>query len=731
MTTLARTPHHRQIAPPATRPRIDSPNNPYRDNVQAKANQPITVAALLDRGKRLLGLPDVDWSLAEIYDRLEENAPRIAIIGGSPDHPAHILDLETALRAAHRIWERGGVPFAFSVPVLCDGTAQSTQGMSYSLASRNLTAAQIVNQMEAQSYHGAFVIQGCDKQPLGIVTGLAYLDRLRRYRGEAPVFACFAPTHVLKGGIIPEAVKAALATVAERCEAIGQPDLADDLRDTMGYILQCTSNTAFQGVLTRAQELGALTVTEHKELEKALAVNTCDARGGICAFNGTGNSSRHLVAGLGLVHPAVELLTEPPTQDQVNAAVDALFTFYNRADYSVGELVRHNIGNAIRIHSASGGSTNLMMHLVAAMIYAGHRFNVDDLERLHRAHPVPDLFDYSLTAGRDIFALAQQCCSGQIRGMETLIYELARNGVPMELNAPTVTGTTWAERLSDPTNLSADGVTENPVILARPRRAFSGVDLLRGNFFESAVVKISGMPDSQLDEFDEKIGVVLYFENEETANSRLLDQHLLASFRQEAALDRATLLALHEHNRRPDDPTCAELAELDDGALFDRLLSARTLKVAAVISGQGPEAFGMPEMFTPMQHINANRVLKKTTILISDGRYSGVTYGAAIGHVTPEAMAGGGILYLATGDLIHLRFRANRLDRLYRQALLEQGRVELASSTLTEQRRALGQQRLDRLRIRQRLVAATNRLEYCTDAAHGVVPLAVWREAVP
>jgi dihydroxyacid dehydratase/phosphogluconate dehydratase len=714
---------------PATRPRVNSPVNPYRDNVQAKANEPITVAALLDRAKALLGLPALHWSLEEIYDRLEENAPRIAIVGGSPDHPAHILDLETALRAAHRIWERGGVPFSFSIPVLCDGTAQSTMGMSYSLASRNLTTAQVINQMEAQSYHGAFVIQGCDKQPMAIVAGLAHLDRLRRLRGEAPVFATFAPTHVLRGGIIPDAAKAALAVVAERCEALGQADIADDLRDTMGYILQCTSNTAFQGVLTRAREVGALTVAEHKELEKALAVNTCDAKGGICAFNGTGNSSRHLVAGLGLVHPAVELLTEPPGQAQVAAAVDALFGCYDDPDYGVSSLVVRNIANAVRLHSASGGSTNLMMHLVSAMVYAGHPFSVYDLERIRVAHPIPDLFDYSLTQGRDIFVLAQQCCGGQIRGMETLLYELDRHGVPLDLAAPTVTGTTWAERLADPTALSAEGVAENPIILARPRRGFSGVDILRGNFLESAVVKISGMPDAQLDEFDEKIAVVLYFENEDAANARLLDVGLLDTFRAEAGLDRATLLALHRHNRTATDPAPDELAGLDEEALFGRLLAARTLKVATVISGQGPEAYGMPEMFTPMQHINANRVLKKTSVLVSDGRYSGVTYGAAIGHVTPEALNGGGILYLRTGDLIKLGFRAGRLELLDPASLAERGAVAPYSGDLAADRADLGRERRRRVRLRQRRVAASNLLEGCTDAAHGVVPRAVWRAA--
>ena len=105
--------------------------NPYRDNVQGKANEPITVLGLLRQAQEVADTADLSCSLGEIYDRLEANAPRVAIIGGSPDHPAHILDRPTALLAAARIWEQGGVPFYFSVPVLCDGTAQRPQVGSF------------------------------------------------------------------------------------------------------------------------------------------------------------------------------------------------------------------------------------------------------------------------------------------------------------------------------------------------------------------------------------------------------------------------------------------------------------------------------------------------------------------------------------------------------------------------------------------------------------------------
>ena len=95
--------------------RVNSPINPYRDHVQGKSNEPITVAALLDRATQLHGVK-TDCTLEAIYDRLEGNAPRIAIIGGSPDHPAHIKDWDTMLRAAVRIWEQGGVPVLFRHP---------------------------------------------------------------------------------------------------------------------------------------------------------------------------------------------------------------------------------------------------------------------------------------------------------------------------------------------------------------------------------------------------------------------------------------------------------------------------------------------------------------------------------------------------------------------------------------------------------------------------------------
>jgi dihydroxy-acid dehydratase len=710
-------------------PKIENSINPYKENVQGKANEPITVAGLLDRSKQILGMEYMgstpDWTLEEIYNRLEENAPRIAIIGGSSDHPAHIMDFKTSAHAAIRIWENGGVPFYFSTPVLCDGTAQNNMGMSYSLQSRNAVAQMIVNQMEAHSYHGAFVIQGCDKQPLGVVSAMVQLDRLRQSRNEAPVFTTFAPAHVLQGGTIPEDLFTELSQLAVRAEKQGASDIADDLRDAMDYILQCSSNTAFQGVLKRAQERGLITKEIHKDYERRLAVATCDGSGGVCAFNGTGNSSRHLVAGFGLVHPSLELLTSAPNQLQVNEAIDSLAIMINNPLFSASNIMASNIRNAIRIHSASGGSTNLMMHIVAAMLYGGYKFSLWDLNEIHHAHPVPDLFNYSLTEGRNIFSLAIQCCSGDSRGMETLFYELMENKVPMDVDAPTVTGTSWRERLVKTDNLPASNVKDNPVILSKPRRPFSGVDVLTGNFFESAIVKISGMATPQLDQFDKKAAFILYYENEEEANQGLLDAQLLSKLKDNESFSYENILGLLKVNA-PDDYN--ELRRYDYDTLFDKMVEKNILKIVVIVSGQGPEAFGMPEMFTPMQHINANRKLQKIAALISDGRYSGVSYGAAIGHMTPEAKNEGGILYLQTGDLLYLDLRGREIQFIDQEHFKE-GTLRFNFDYIKEQRAELAKERLTLIKERQRKVAASNRLVGHTDAANGVVPFAVADEA--
>jgi dihydroxyacid dehydratase/phosphogluconate dehydratase len=102
-----------------------------------------------------------------------------------------------------------------------------------------------------------------------------------------------------------------------------------------------------------------------------------------------------------------------------------------------------------------------------------------------------------------------------------------------------------------------------------------------------------------------------------------------------------------------------------------------------------------------------------------------VSYGAAIGHITPEAKRGGGILYLQTGDIIQSNLRARSVTLIDRDLLRESGEIIVYTSGLTAERRELGAERLRRINRRLLDIAPTNRMRDVTDAAHGVVPEAV------
>jgi dihydroxyacid dehydratase/phosphogluconate dehydratase len=114
--------------------------------------------------------------------------------------------------------------------------------------------------------------------------------------------------------------------------------------------------------------------------------------------------------------------------------------------------------------------------------------------------------------------------------------------------------------------------------------------------------------------------------------------------------------------------------------------------------------------------------------LISDGRYSGTSYGAAVGHVTPEALNGGLIGLLETGDLLHVQLAGRRIDLLDPEPFIA-GRLVPWTADLRKLRRDLGAERLQRIQERRRRVAATNRMHDVTDASRGVVPLVVAQEA--
>ncbi len=699
-------------------------SNPYRTCIQGRANEPITVQALLNRARGLLiDEPDFcalgDYSQRAIVERLVENRPRVCIIQGSPDHPAHLFDQEHALRAAARIWQNGGVPFTFGIPVICDGTAQSNIGQSYSLASRNHTAMAVNINFEGHSYHAAYVISGCDKTPTGILSGLAAADRARREaeRGTAPVWAVFVPAHVLRGGAIPKGTRRKLQDIQDAARVAGDVQLAEDIEENCHYILQCSSDEAFLALLNRAVEQRLIDRPAADRILNELAAATCDDKGGICAFNGTGNSSRTLVAALGFVPEGSELLVDEAPTALVAHNVDQLFRLINKPDYAVCDILKHNYGNAMRIHNATGSSSNLMLHMPCVMRHAGFDVSLFDYEKVRNAHPVPDIFAHSLTEGRDTFVLAEQARAGLHHGMTSLYKVLKDLDVPMNWNAPTVTGKTWGERVAAiPEAVSPALPQERSVIRIRPIRDISGTDVMRGNFFSSCTLKVAGMSTEAYNRFNGRVFVVRYYENEHLCNQELCSGSLVDLLVRMPELTPELLSAIRRANGVPADADALTL--VNNGALA----------FAFVIAGQGPKAFGMPEMFAPSQYLRHHGVVERSSMMITDGRYSGVTKGACVGHMVPEAFEGGGIGALVNGDLLWMRLGEKRIDLLDRDAFLR-GEIVPRTTSVIEERSDLLARRQAQIEHRQRQIAACNIMDNVSHAEYGVVPMAVHRRA--
>jgi len=703
---------------------VDEEFNPYRSCIQGLANEPVAVQALLKRAEEFLrneadyaGLGDT--SQPAIVERLAANRPRICIIQGSADHPAHLFDHEHALRAAARIWQNGGVPFTFGIPVICDGTAQNNIGQSYSLASRNHTATAVNINFEGHSYHAAYVISGCDKTPTGILSGLAAADRARREpeRGTAPVWAVFVPAHVLKGGSIPKNTRKKLQDIQDAAHSAGDAQLADDIEDNCHYILQCSSDEAFLALLNRAVEHGLIDRPSADTILNELAAATCDDKGGICAFNGTGNSSRTLISALGFVPADSELLVDEAPTALIARNVDQLFRMINKPEYAVCEILKHNYGNAVLIHNATGSSSNLMLHMPCVMRHAGFDVTLFDYEKIRDAHPVPDIYAHSLTEGRDTFVLAQQGKAGLHHGMASLYKVLKDLNVPMNWDAPTVTGKTWGERVAAiPVAVSPDLPQERSVIRIKPIRDISGTDIMRGNFFSSCTLKVAGMSTDSYNRFNGKVFLVRYYENETQCNQELRSSSLEETLSQMPELTPELLSALRKFNDAPADQDI--LTMINNG----------TLAFAFVIAGQGPKAFGMPEMFAPSQYLRHHGVVERTSMMITDGRYSGVTKGACVGHMVPEAFEGGGIGTLVNGDLLWVRLTDKRIDLIDRNAFLR-GEVEPLSAAPFEERKELLAARQAKIENRQHQIAACNVLDNVSTAEFGVVPAVVHRRA--
>lgn len=381
----------------------------------------------------------------------------------------------------------------------------------------------------------------------------------------------------------------------------------------------------------RVQSLGARLAHGEVSLEEAsiLACRACATPGGGCQFLGTAATSQVVAEALGMTlpHAALSPSGYPIWRDMARRSARAVLRLLGRGITMKDILSEASIRNAMVTHAAFGGSTNLILHIAAIAHAAGlRRPGVDDWVEINRR--IPRLVDV-LPNGPRSFVTAQVYLAG---GVPEVMLHLRRAGL-LEADALTVTGEPlgklldWWEgserrRRLRATLRSLDGIDPDEVIMdpdtAARRGLTSTVCFPRGNLAPGgSVVKSTAIDPS------------------------VVDPDGVYRMRGPARV------FLREHD--------AIMAVKSTGE--DRIKPGDVM----VLICRGPLGAGMEEVFEVTCALR-NLSFGKHVALLTDARFSGVTAGACVGHITPEALAGGPIGKLQEGDLIEIVIDRARLE---------------------------------------------------------------------
>lgn len=359
-----------------------------------------------------------------------------------------------------------------------------------------------------------------------------------------------------------------------------------------------------------------------------MGCRACGSPGGGCQFMGTAATSQVVgeALGLSLPHSALSPSGAAIWRDMARRSALALMAMEAKSETLATILTEDSIHNAMVAHAAVGGSTNLVLHLPAIAHAAGlPRPTVDDWTRINRL--VPRLVDV-LPNGPTHFATVEVFLAG---GVPEMMLHLRDLGL-LKLGARTVTGQTLGE------NLAWWEQSERRTRLREKLRELEGVDPDRVILSPSSA-KTAGMT-STVSFLSGNLGP---------------EGALVKSTAIDAALLDADGVFSHEGPARVFGSEAEAIA-----AIKSRGADAIRQGDVVVLAGIGP-ASGMPETY---QITSALKYLRKAkgTVLLTDGRFSGVSTGPCIGHLSPEAWAGGPIGKLRDGDRIRVRIDTRGLE---------------------------------------------------------------------
>jgi len=444
-------------------------------------------------------------------------------------------------RAVAALKETGAMPQVFGFPTVTDGIGMGTEGMKYSLVSREVIADAIEVAVNGQCMDGVLCVGGCDKNMPGAMMAMARIN--------VPGIFVYA------GTIKPGYWKGQKLTIVSPFEAVG------------------------------AFAAGKMSKEDFDGIER----NACPTVGA-CGGQYTANtmSSSFEALGMSLLGSSQMASPDPEKADSSAASARVLMHAIERDLKPRDIITRDAIENAVSLVMATGGSTNAVLHYLAIASAAGVEWTIDDFERVRKRVPV--LCELK-PSGRFV-ATDFHAAGGVPQVLRLLLDRELLHGECM-----TITGRTIADELAAvPSEPRADQEVIRP--WSRPMYPQGHLAILKGNLApEGCVAKITGLKNTSI-----------------TGPARVFDS----------------------------EPACLE-------AILEKKIRAGDV---IVIRYEGPQGGpGMREMLAPTSAL-IGQGLGESVGLITDGRFSGGTWGMVVGHVAPEAYVGGTIALVDEGDSI-------------------------------------------------------------------------------
>ena len=465
--------------------------------------------------------------------------------------PCNVGIGEQAERAEAALRTAGAMPVRFGTITIADGISMGTEGMKYSLVSREVIADSIETVGGGQRLDGMLATGGCDKNMPGAMIALARLD---------------VPGIFVYGGTIkPGYYKGEELTVVSAFEAVGQYNAGNLSREDLDGVER----------------------------------NACPGAGS-CGGMFTANtmSSAFEAMGMSLMGSSTVSAEEDEARDVAAEAAKILMDAVHHDRRPSQILTREAFENGLAVVMALGGSTNAVLHLLAIANTAEVPLSIDDVERIRRRVPV--LCDLK-PSGRYVTSRFHE-----VGGTPQVMRILLEHGL-LHGDCLTITGQTIEQQIR---HLPPEPPADQEVILPmeRPLYREGHLAILRGNLAEEgAVAKVTGIKQRRIS------GPARVFDSEEACLEAILDDRIQAGD-------------------------------------------------VVVVRYEGPKGGpGMREMLAPTSAI-IGKGLGDSVGLITDGRFSGGTYGMVVGHVAPEAFDGGAIALVAEGDTVTIDADANRLD---------------------------------------------------------------------